>query len=346
MNQLEELDKVLNDADKELNEVSDLQTLQQKKANFLGKKGPIATVMMAMKDLSVEAKKELGMKSNRIKQALEEKFEAKRKAIEDALIQKKLESETIDVTLPGVNIPVGGIHPLYQTVMDLEDLFVGMGYTVAEGPEIETDEYCFEKLNLPKGHPARDMQDTFYINPELLLRSQTSPVQVRTMLEKNGEPIKIICPGKVYRRDADDATHSHQFMQCEGLVLGHDITLGDLKGALLEMFHKMLGEDRNIRLRPSFFPFTEPSVEVDVSCGLCGGKGCPTCKGTGYIEVLGAGMVNDNVLRMSGYDPNEIQGFAFGIGVDRICMMKYKIDDIRNFYLNDVRFLNQFKEVK
>jgi phenylalanyl-tRNA synthetase alpha chain len=221
-----------------------------------------------------------------------------------------------------------------------------MGYTVAEGPEIETDEYCFEKTNLPKGHPARDMQDTFYINPELLLRSQTSPVQVREMLKKKGEPIKIICPGKLYRRDADDATHSHQFMQCEGLVLGEDITLGDLKGALLEMFRRMLGEERNIRLRPSFFPFTEPSVEVDVSCGLCGGKGCPTCKGTGWIEVLGAGMVNDNVLRMSGYDPAEIQGFAFGIGVERITMMKYKIDDIRNFYLNDVRFLNQFKEVK
>ena len=346
MSQLEELEQVLVDADKELEEVNDLTQLAKKKADFLGKKGPIALVMAKMRDLSVEAKKELGMKSNKIKTILEEKFEAKRKEIEDLIVAKKLESETIDVTLPGVSIPVGGIHPLMQTVMDLEDLFVGMGYTVAEGPEIETDEYCFEKLNLPKGHPARDMQDTFYINPELLLRSQTSPVQVRTMLEKNGEPIKIICPGKVYRRDADDATHSHQFMQCEGLVLGKNITLGDLKGALLEMFRKMLGEDRNIRLRPSFFPFTEPSVEVDVSCGLCGGKGCPTCKGTGWIEVLGAGMVNDNVLRMSGYDPEKIQGFAFGIGVERICMMKYKIDDIRNFYLNDVRFLNQFKEVK
>lgn len=221
-----------------------------------------------------------------------------------------------------------------------------MGYTIAEGPEIETDEFCFEKLNLPKGHPARDMQDTFYINPELLLRSQTSPVQVRTMLEKKGEPIKIVCPGKVYRRDADDATHSHQFMQFEGLVLGADITLADLKGALLEMAKKMFGEDRQIRLRPSFFPFTEPSVEVDVSCGLCGGKGCSVCKNTGWIEILGAGMVNDNVLRMCGYDPEKIQGFAFGIGIERITMLKYRIDDIRNFYINDVRFLNQFKEVK
>ncbi|MCR5112959.1 MAG: phenylalanine--tRNA ligase subunit alpha [Acholeplasmatales bacterium] len=252
MDQLEKLDEVAKTVDSDLESVNDLNELQQKKANYLGKKGALAQVMASMKDLSVEAKKEIGMKSNKIKAALEAKFEEKRKAIEDAIVNKKLESETIDVTLPGYKLPVGGIHPLNQTVMELEDLFVGMGYTVAEGPEIETDEYCFEKLNLPKGHPARDMQDTFYINPELLLRSQTSPVQVRTMLEKNGEPIKIICPGKVYRRDADDATHSHQFMQCEGLVLGKDITLGDLKGALLEMFRKMLGEDRNIRLRPSF----------------------------------------------------------------------------------------------
>ena len=346
MEELEKLDGILNDAENEMKDVDDLNELQQRKANYLGKKGIIASIMANMKSLTVDEKKAIGMKSNKIKQDLEAFFENKKKAIEDAIVSKKLESETIDVTLPGYKLPTGGIHPLNQTIMDLEDLFVGMGYKVAEGPEIETDEYCFEKLNLPKGHPARDMQDTFYINPELLLRSQTSPVQVRTMLEEKGEPIKIICPGKVYRRDADDATHSHQFMQCEGLVLGKDITLGDLKGALLEMFRKMLGEDRNIRLRPSFFPFTEPSVEVDVSCGLCGGKGCNTCKHTGWIEVLGAGMVNDNVLRMCGYDPKEIQGFAFGIGVERITMMKYKIDDIRNFYTNDLRFLNQFKEEK
>ncbi len=346
MDQIKELDNVLVQADEELKDVNDLNSLQQKKANFLGKKGPIASVMASMRELSQEAKKELGQKSNKVKVALEELFEKKRKAIEDALINKKLASETIDVTLPGVNVPVGSIHPLTRTIQELEDLYISMGYTVAEGPEIETDEFCFEKLNLPKGHPARDMQDTFYINPELLLRSQTSPVQVRTMLEKKGEPIKIICPGKVYRRDADDATHSHQFIQCEGLVLGKNVSLSDLKGALLEMAKKMLGEDRKIRLRPSFFPFTEPSVEVDVSCGLCGGKGCNVCKNTGWIEVLGAGMVNNNVLRMSGYNPDEIQGFAFGIGVERIAMLKYRIDDIRNFYTNDLRFLNQFKEVK
>ncbi len=346
MNQVEDLEKVIESADQELEGIDDLNVLQQKKANYLGKKGVIAQVMANMRDLTVEARKEIGMRSNRIKQALEEKFEAKKTAIENAIINKRLQGESIDVTLPGVSIPTGGIHPLNQTIMELEDLYIGMGYKVAEGPEIETDEYCFEKLNLPKGHPARDMQDTFYINPELLLRSQTSPVQVRTMLEENGKPIKIICPGKVYRRDADDATHSHQFMQCEGLVLGKDITMADLKGALLEMARKMFDAEREIRLRPSFFPFTEPSVEVDVSCGLCGGKGCNMCKHTGWIEVLGAGMVNDNVLRMSGYDPKEIQGFAFGIGVERITMLKYRIDDIRNFYTNDVRFLNQFKEVK
>ena len=346
MDELEKLNQIPSDVDKELENVTDLNQLQQKKANYLGKKGPFAEIMANMKNLTAEAKKELGMATNKIRQAIEAKFEEKKKAIDNAIIQKKLEQEKIDVTLPGVELPVGGIHPLMQTVMDLEDLYVSMGYTVAEGPEVETDEYCFEKLNLPKGHPARDMQDTFYINPELLLRSQTSPVQVRTMLEKKGEPIKIICPGKVYRRDADDATHSHQFMQCEGLVLGENITLADLKGALLEMAKKMFDKDRKIRLRPSFFPFTEPSVEVDVSCGICGGKGCSTCKNSGWIEILGAGMVNDNVLRMSGYDPKKIQGFAFGIGVERIAMLKHKIDDIRNFYINDVRFLNQFKEEK
>ncbi len=341
-----DLENVTKKADDEIAQIEDLNTLQQVKANYLGKKGLVASLMANLKDLTIEARKELGMKSNQVKQALEARFEARRKAIEDKIIQAKLASETIDVTLPGVKFNTGSIHPLQKTIMDLEDLYISMGYKVAEGPEIETDEYCFEKLNLPKGHPARDMQDTFYLNPELLLRSQTSPVQVRTMLQEQGKPIKIICPGKVYRRDADDATHSHQFMQCEGLVLGKDVTLADLKGALLEMARMMFGEERNIRLRPSFFPFTEPSVEVDVSCARCGGAGCSMCKNTGWIEVLGAGMVNNNVLKMCGYDPEEIQGYAFGMGVERLTMLKYRIDDIRNFYINDVRFLNQFKEVK
>lgn len=339
-----ELEKFELKAEEELALVNNLNELQQVKANYLGKKGLIASLMANLKDASIEQRKELGMKSNKIKQALEEKFENKRKEIEERIINEKLANESIDVTLPGVKFNVGSIHPLNQTIMELEDLYVSMGYTVAEGPEIETDENCFEKLNLPKGHPARDMQDTFYINPELLLRSQTSPVQVRTMLASNGKPIKIICPGKVYRRDADDATHSHQFMQCEGLVLGTNITMADLKGALLEMAKMMFGEDRKIRLRPSFFPFTEPSVEVDVSCAKCGGVGCSMCKNTGWIEILGAGMVNNNVLKMCGYDPEEIQGYAFGIGVERVTMLKHRIDDIRNFYTNDLRFLNQFKE--
>jgi phenylalanyl-tRNA synthetase alpha chain len=341
-----ELKEVLDSLVSELKDISDLNVLNQVRAKFLGKKGPLQKFSMMMKDLSIEEKKNLGMLTNKIKEDITNLIEKKKAELEEKELNNKLLSEKIDVTLPGLNIHKGSIHPLYQTVMDLEDLYISMGYSIAEGPEIETDEMCFEKLNLPKGHPARDMQDTFYINPELLLRSQTSPVQVRTMLEKKGEPIKIICPGKVYRRDADDATHSHQFMQCEGLVLGENITLADLKGALLEMAKKMFDKDRKIRLRPSFFPFTEPSVEVDVSCGICGGKGCSTCKNSGWIEILGAGMVNDNVLRMSGYNPKKIQGFAFGIGVERIAMLKHKIDDIRNFYINDVRFLNQFKEEK
>ena len=333
-------------ASEKVKSIESIAILNQEKALFLGKKGVIADVMKNMKDLSIEERKQVGMLSNQAKAQIEEIFANKQKEIEEAAINAKLQSETIDVTLPAYKRNQGSIHPLNQTIEDLEDLYISLGYTVAEGPEIETDENCFEKLNLPKGHPARDMQDTFYIDVENLLRSQTSPVQVRTMIAENGKPIKIICPGKVYRRDADDATHSHQFMQCEGLVLGKDVTLGDLKGALLEMAKMMFGENQKIRLRPSFFPFTEPSVEVDVSCFKCGGAGCPMCKQSGWIEVLGAGMVNNNVLRMCGYDPEEIQGYAFGIGVERITMLRYHIDDIRNFYSGDVRFLRQFKEVK
>ncbi len=330
----------------ELKQINNLVELNQLKTNYLGKKGLISQKMQDMKSLSPEEKKQLGQEINILKKEIESLLLAKENELKEALINEEIIKETKDVTMPSYKFNLGTIHPLNQTIIDLENLYIGLGYEVAEGPEIETDEYCFEKLNLPKGHPARDMQDTFYINPELLLRSQTSPVQVRTMLEKKGKPIKIICPGKTYRRDADDATHSHQFMQCEGLVLGHNITLADLKGALLEMAKKMLGEDRKIRLRPSYFPFTEPSVEVDVSCHKCGGKGCSMCKNTGWIEILGAGMVNHHVLEMCGYDPNEIQGFAFGVGIERITMLKYGIEDIRNFYNNDLRFLKEFKGVK
>ncbi len=341
-----ELELIISEIKEKLESINTIQELANLKPMYLGKKGKISLAMGNMKELSIEERKTLGQKVNLVKSEAEKLFSVKEEALNKALIQSKLAKEKIDVTMPGVKFNQGTIHPLTQTIMDLEDLYVGLGYEVAEGPELETDEYCFEKLNLPKGHPARDMQDTFYINPEWLLRSQTSPVQVRTMLKKEGKPIQIICPGKTYRRDADDATHSHQFMQCEGLVLGKNITMADLKGALLEMAKKILGEDKEIRLRPSFFPFTEPSVEVDVSCVKCGGKGCSMCKNSGWIEVLGAGMVNNNVLRMCGYDPEEIQGFAFGIGIERITMLKYGIDDIRNFYSNDLRFLKQFKEAK
>lgn len=230
-----------------------------------------------------------------------------------------------------------------QTSEELQELFLGMGYKIAEGPEVELDVFNFELLNVPKGHPARDMQDTFYISDNLLLRTQTSSVQARTLLASNGKPVKIVCPGKVFRRDDDDATHSHQFMQFEGLVVDKNITMSDLKGTLLLVAKKMFGEDRVIRLRPSYFPFTEPSVEVDVSCFKCGGKGCSLCKNSGWIEVLGAGMVHPNVLRDCGYDPEVYRGFAFGIGIERVTMFRHGIDDIRHFYTNDARFLKQFK---
>lgn len=345
-----EIEKLLKEAVEtakvKTNEITSVALLNQEKSNFLGKKGIIAEVMKNMKDLTIDERKAIGILSNEAKGQIEEIFAGRQAYIEEQVIINKLKSETIDVTLPSYKRNQGSIHPLMQTIEDLEDLYITLGYSVAEGPEVETDENCFEKLNLPKGHPARDMQDTFYIDVEHLLRSHTSPVQIRTMLAETGKPIKIICPGKVYRRDADDATHSHQFMQCEGLVLGADVSLADLKGALLEMVKMMFGEHQKIRLRPSFFPFTEPSVEVDVSCFKCGGAGCPMCKNSGWIEILGAGMVNNNVLEMCGYDSKKIQGFAFGVGVERITMLRYHIEDIRNFYTSDVRFLRQFKEVK
>lgn len=242
---------------------------------------------------------------------------------------------------------IGAKHPLTRTVEEIEDLFLGLGYEIVEGFEVEQDYYNFEALNLPKSHPARDMQDSFYITDEILMRTHTSPVQARTMEQRNGEgPVKILCPGKVYRRDSDDATHSHQFTQIEGLVVDENIKMSDLKGTLELLAKQLFGEDREIRLRPSYFPFTEPSVEVDVSCFKCGGSGCNVCKQTGWIEILGAGMVHPNVLEKAGFDSNKYSGFAFGMGPDRIAMLKYGIEDIRHFYTNDVRFLNQFKAVE
>ena len=319
--------------------------LAELKAEYLGKKGKVTQLMQAMKDLSPEERPAYGQKVNQLKNELSDALNGHKESLENARIEAQLATEKIDVTLPGHNIPVGSSHILTQIVESIEDLFIGLGYQIKEGPEIESDEYNFEKLNLPKNHPARDMQDSFYIDPNTLLRTHTSPVQVRTMLEYGGtKPVKIICPGKVYRRDDDDATHSHQFMQIEGLVVDQKTTMADLKGTLLKLAQTMFGPDRTIRLRPSYFPFTDPCVEVDVNSYNCEGKGTSICKHTGYIEILGAGMVHDNVLKMSGYDPNVYQGFAFGIGVERIAMLKYGIEDIRHFYTNDMRFLRMFNQ--
>ena len=342
MSVFEQLDIMRSEALEKIKACTKVNDLNKTKTDYLGKKGPIAAIMQEMKNLSPEERPKLGAISNDVKKAIEEAYVLKLKELEEIAINEAINNDAIDVTLPGRKISVGSRHPLTKIINELEDLFIGMGYQVAEGPEVEKDLYNFELLNLPKDHPARDMQDSFYIDPTTLLRTHTSPVQARKMLESDGKPIKIICPGKVYRRDNDDATHSHQFMQCEGLVLGENITLADLKGNLLMMARRIFGEDREIRLRPSYFPFTEPSVEVDISCMKCGGKGCNICKGNGWIEVLGSGMVNNNVLEMCGYDSTKIQGFAFGVGIERFAMLKYGIDDIRNFYINDPRFTNQF----
>lgn len=326
----------------ELSKATTVNEINEKKSLYLGKKSPLQEIMSKMKDLSIEEKKEVGQATNEFKRFVSEAVSKRLEEINEELIQKKLDSEAIDVTLPGRKFRSGSVHPLTKTTNEIEDIFIGMGYKVEEGPEIELDLYNFEMLNLPKGHPAREMQDSFYIDNNNLLRTHTSPVQVRTLLKANGKPIKIICPGKVYRRDSDDATHSHQFMQIEGLVIDKDITMADLKGTLTLLCQKMFGENLSIRLRPSFFPFTEPSVEVDVTCFKCGGKGCGLCKGSGWIEVLGAGMVHPNVLEMAGYDSSKYQGFAFGLGIERFTMLKHQIDDIRHFYTNDPRFLKQF----
>ena len=327
---------------KKIEEAKNLNDLNETKAEFLGKKSKLQEIMAKMREFSVEEKKAIGMKTNQFKMAIEEAVNQKLEKLKDEEVNKKLESELIDVTLPGKSYSNGALHVLTKTIEELEDIFIGMGYSIAEGPEIEEDLFNFEMMNLPKDHPARDMQDTFYITEKNLMRTHTSPVQARVMLEAKGAPIKVVCPGKVYRRDNDDATHSHQFMQIEGLVVDTNVTMADLKGALTQVFSKILGENTKVRFRPSYFPFTEPSVEVDVSCFKCHGVGCPLCKGNGWIEVLGAGMVHPNVLRMAGYDPERYQGFAFGIGIERITMLKYGIDDIRAFYTNDPRFIREF----
>ncbi|UQS82555.1 phenylalanine--tRNA ligase subunit alpha [Bombilactobacillus folatiphilus] len=329
----------------QIKEAHEMEKLNQIRVQFLGKKGPLSQALRGMKDLTAEQRPKVGALANTVRDDLQEAIDQAKKQLEQKATAAKLATEKIDVTLPGKKRRLGTKHVIYQIMDDIEALFIGLGYEVVNGPEVEEDHYNFEMMNLPKDHPARDMQDTFYISDEILMRTQTSPVQART-LEKHDfseGPLKMISPGKVYRRDTDDATHSHQFNQIEGLVIDKHITMADLKGTLELTARHIFGSEREIRLRPSYFPFTEPSVEVDVSCFACGGEGCKVCKFTGWIEVLGAGMVHQNVLENAGVDSKVYGGFAFGLGPDRFAMLKYGINDIRNFYLNDVRFLEQFK---
>ncbi len=339
----EKIEQVQKEAIEAIENAQNIEELKNIRIQYLGKKGSIQALMAMMKDLSKEEKPAFGQKVNVCKTAVTECLEEKQAKLEASALLTKLEEEKIDITLAGDKMSVGTVHPLHLIQQEIEDLFVGMGYKIAEGPEVELDHYNFELANIPKDHPARDMQDTFYIDPNTLLRTHTTAMQMRELEKAKGQvPIKLICPGKVYRRDDDDATHSHQFMQCEGLVVGENITLADLKGTLEFMANAMFGEGRTVRFRPSYFPFTEPSVEVDVSCPFCNGKGCNVCKGSGWIEILGAGMVHPHVLEMNGFDSEKYTGFAFGVGLERVAMLKYGIDDIRNFYTNDSRFLSTF----
>lgn len=338
----EQIEKIHNEALGKICESKDLKELNDIRIKYLGKKGELTSVLRGMGSVSPEERPIIGALVNTCKDELEEKISEKEKELQELELQEKLEKEQIDITLPSQKIKRGSKHPLNRVIEEVEDLFVSMGYDVVSGPELETDEYCFERLNLPKGHPARDMQDSFYITTEHLLRTQTSAVQARTMMANEEKtPIRVIVPGKTFRRE-DDATHSHQFNQVEGLVIDKNISLADLKGTLEVFMKKMLGQNTELRFRPSYFPFTEPSYEVDVTCFKCGGKGCNLCKQTGWIELLGSGIVHPNVLRMNGYDPDKYSGFAFGVGLDRLAMFKYGITDIRLLYQNDVRFLKQF----
>ena len=328
----------------ELNKAENIKELNDLKVSYQGKKGIITELMSKMKDLNPEERKTFGMEVNDVRNSFNEIYETKLKEINEKELNEKLEKDAIDITLPATKIKTGSPNILEKVVEEVEELMMSMGYDVVDGPEIEEDHFNFEMLNIPKGHPARDAQDTFYIDgEETLLRSQTSPVQVRTMLANKGEkPIRMICPGKTYRRDDDDATHSHQFMQIEGLLVDKNISLSDLKGTIDIIVKKLFGENIETRFRPSYYQFTEPSVEVDISCFNCHQKGCNVCKNTGWITVAGAGIVHPNVLKMGGYDPKEWTGFAFGFGAERMAMLKYDINDCRVFYNNDLRGIKTF----
>ena len=341
----EKLETIKKQAKERIEEIKDLQALNELKVKILGKKGELTEILRGMKDLSPEERPIIGSLVNTVRDEIEGTIKSAEELLKQKELEEKLNKEKIDITLPSSKIKRGSKHPINRTIEQIQDLFVSMGYDVVDGPELETDEFCFERLNLPKGHPARDMQDSFYITNEYLLRTQTSAVQARTMLaNEEKSPIRIICTGKTYRRE-DDATHSHQFNQVEGLVIDkkeRNVSLADLKGTLEVFVKEMLGDNLALRFRPSYFPFTEPSYEVDVTCFKCGGKGCNLCKQTGWIEILGCGIVHPNVLKMTGYDPEKYAGFAFGTGIDRLAMFKYGITDMRYLYQNDVRFLKQF----
>ncbi len=339
----EKLLELKNQALAELDQVTTPDQLKDLRVKYLGKKGPMTEVLRGMGALAAEERPIIGQIVNEVKSELEEAINAKTEIIEAGALKQKLETEKVDITLPGRKQTAGHLHPVTLTLREVKKIFMRMGFEVMEGPEIENDYYNFEALNLPKDHPARDMQDTFYITEEFLLRTQTSPIQARTMQSREpNSPIRMIAPGTVYRNDYD-ATHSPMFHQVEGLVLGENISLADLKGTLETFCKEMFGNTVEIRLRPSYFPFTEPSAEIDISCVICGGKGCRVCKQSGWLEILGSGMVHPNVLKMSGYDPEKINGYAFGMGIERIAMLKYGIDDLRLFFENDLRFIRQFK---
>ena len=333
---IEEIKNSLKDAEKL---VTDIESLNDLRIKYLGKKGIISELNQEIRNIPNEEKKEFGMKVNELRELFNKFYDKKKEELENILLNEKLKNEAIDITLPATKIIIGAPNILEKLIEEVEEICMSMGYDVVDGPEIEEDKYNFEMLNIPKGHPARDAQDTFYLEgEEILLRSQTSPVQVRTMLKGKGKvPIRMICPGKTYRRDPDDATHSHQFMQIEGLLVDKDISLSDLKGTLDIICKKLFGNDVETRFRPSYYQFTEPSVEGDITCFHCHGTGCSICKNTGWITVVGAGVVHPNVLRMSGYDPKKWTGFAFGFGAERLAMLKYGIDDLRVFYNTDLR---------
>ena len=337
----EKLMEIRERAEKELSELRDATELENFRVQVLGKKGELTGILKQMGSLSAEERPKMGQLANEVRASIEAMLKEKTAELRSKEQEAKLKKETIDVTLPGKKHEIGHKHPLSIVLDEVKDIFVGMGFQIATGPEVEWDYYNFEALNLPPDHPARDTQDTFYITEKMLLRTQTSPVQIRVM-EKQEPPIRIIAPGRVYRSDAVDATHSPFFHQIEGLVVDKGITMGDLKGSLMQFAKRLYGEDTEIRLRPHHFPFTEPSCEMDVTCFKCGGKGCPTCKGEGWIEVLGAGMVHPKVLRNCGIDPDEYSGFAFGMGLERFAMGHFKISDLRLIFENDERFLQQF----